>query len=152
MSGVEVVQVRRYKVGYEVRTEHIPAGESGCDEAFDTRSAYTPEGHYIGDPKTARHLIVKMGIKPEPANGGAGPCSIGFNAEEQRWYGWSHRAICGFSIGDVAEEGDCVCSSGWTDEYLAEHPEEDTSLPMGFEAKTTDDAKRMAIAFAESVS
>lgn len=30
--------------------------------------------------------------------------------------------------------------------------EENKSLPVGFEAKTDDDCKRMAIAFAESVS
>ena len=46
-----------------------------------------------------------------------------------------------------------ICASpGWTEEYLAEHPEADTSLPVGFKAKNLNGAKRMAIAFAESVS
>ena len=54
--------------------------------------------------------------------------------------------------GDVVEEGDCAASSGWIPEYLAEHPEEDRSLPVGFIAKSLADCKRMAIAFTDSVS
>lgn len=112
--------------------------------------AYTPDGAYIGNEKTAEFLIHNKGIMPELMLG-AKVCSIGFCERERKWYGWSHRAIYGFKIGDVAKEGDCVCSSGWLDDYLAEHPEKDLSLPVGFEAKTLDDCKRMAIAFAESV-
>lgn len=26
--------------------------------------------------------------------------SIGFSEKEQKWYGWSHRAVAGFGIGD----------------------------------------------------
>ena len=104
----------------------------------------------VGDPKIARMLMAK-GIKPEKANPEDSICSIGFSENENKWYGWSHRAIYDFGIGDVISEGDCTSTSGWTDEYLVEHPEEDLRLPVGFEAKTLDDAKRMAIAFADSV-
>ena len=78
--------------------------------------------------------------------------SIGFSEKEQKWYGWSHRAFCGFGIGHIAKEGGCHTTSGWTEEYLKEHPEEDLSVPVGFECKTLEDCKRCAIAFAESVS
>lgn len=61
--------------------------------------------------------------------------SLGFSSDEQKWYGWSHRAIYGFGIGDSMKKGTC-----------------------GFEiykktakAKTLDDAKEMAKAFAKSV-
>jgi len=157
---MEVINVRRYQAGYEIRTEKLTEEESGCQRGLVIKSAYTiPEGYYIGNSKVAYRLIVKRGIKPEPiqpaneeANGGRGQtCCIGFSEREQRWFGWSHRAICGFGVGDVVQEGDCTASSGWTDEWLAEHPEDDLSLPVGFEAKTLEDAKRMAIAFAESV-
>lgn len=114
-------------------------------------NAYTPEGLYIGSPKDAEYLIDKKGIKPELAKPTNKVCSIGFCEKEQKWYGWSHRAIYGFGIGDIVSDGDCINSSGWTDDYLEEHPEEDLSLPIGFEAKTLEDAKRMAIAFADSV-
>ena len=33
--------------------------------------------------------------------------SIGFNEEENKWYGWSHRAIFGFTIGSETKKGNC---------------------------------------------
>jgi hypothetical protein len=147
----KVLKTWKYKAGYDVRYEEFSKDEYGTDEPFVMRSAYTPEGDYIGDPKMARFLVVKRGIKPEKSSPDRKVCSIGFSVEKNKWFGWSHRAIYGFQIGDVVKEGDCAASSGWIDEYLAEHPEEDLSLPIGFEAKTLEDTKRMAIAFAESV-
>ena len=128
--------------------EHV---NNSKGEVIEIEIAYTPEGHHIGDEETAKFLIAKHGIAPV-IRIGKKTCSIGFCEREQKWYGWSHRAIFGFGVGDSVKEGDCTNSSGWTEEYLAEHPDEDLSLPVGFEAKTLDDAKRMAIAFAESVS
>ena len=159
MSVKKVLSTRRYKAGYEVRTELIDGKEFECAD-FEIKSAYTPDGHYIGSSKDAYRLCKLRGIKPQPrlpkkpeANNGRGrTCSIGFCEREQKWYGWSHRAISGFGIGAEVVKGDCCASSGWTDEYLKEHPEEDLSLPVGFVATSLDDAKRMAIAFAESVS
>lgn len=77
---------------------------------------------------------------------------IGFSEKEQKWYGWSHRAIYGFGVGYIAKKGDCVTTSGWTDDYLAKHPEADLSVKVGFRVKNMEDAKKCAIAFAESVS
>ena len=112
----------------------------------------TKDGVYIGDVKRAKLLCDERGIVPEKADPADSICTIGFCEKEQKWYGWSHRAIYGFGIGDVVEEGDSAATSGWTDDYLAAHPEADRRVPVGFEAKTLDDAKRIAIAFAESVS
>ena len=133
-------------------SELIQEIEGASGQTVTMEVAYTPSGKYIGTPTIAALLCNKRGIAPETTTPEEKVCSIGFSARDQKWYGWSHRAIYGFIIGDVAAEGDCVCSSGWTDEYLAEHPEDDLSLPVGFEAKTLDDAKRIATAFAESVS
>lgn len=77
---------------------------------------------------------------------------IGFSETEHKWYGWSHRAMCGFGIGYVAKTGDSCTTSGWTKEYLDEHPEADLSVPVGFVVNNMCDARRCAIAFAESVS
>ena len=100
--------------------------------------------------------MVGLGIKPEisptvACSEGGRVCTIGFCEREQKWYGWSHRAIYGFGIGDEVKEGDCAASSGWIDDFLRDHPEADVSLPVGFKAASLDDAKRMAIAFADSV-
>ncbi len=124
--------------------------DDASDRIVTLEVAYTPDGEYIGNLKTADFLCREKGIKPEAIDDHK-VCSIGFCNAEHKWYGWSHRAISGFGIGDVVSEGDCTASSGWTDEYLAEHPEENTSLRVGFRAIDLADAKRMAIAFAESV-
>ena len=149
MEILEVIKVRKYKAGYEVREQLV--GHDG-NPPLVMKSAYTPSGDYIGNSRTAHRLCILRGIKPEKAEPSHDVCSIGFSEKEQKWYGWSHRAIFGFAVGSVAEEGDCCTSSGWTPEYIAEHPEADKSVPVGFKAMMLEDAKRMAIAFAESVS
>ena len=147
----EVIGIGHYKVGYELRTERVDFGDDSPPVIL--KSAYTvPEGWYIGSSVWAHRLIVRRGIKPELKRPDAQICSIGFCEKDQKWYGWSHRAIYGYGVGDTVEEGSCCASSGWTDEYLAEHPEEDLSLPVGFQAKTLEDCKRMAVAFADAVS
>ena len=168
-----VLATRKYRAGYVVRDELCQTNfeavalgppDKSTQELIDyfnahrgdhvvMKSAYTPDGHYIGNPRMARSLIVKRGIRPELAVASNNVCSIGFCEKEQKWYGWSHRAMFGFGIGSIAKEGDCCTTSGWTEEYLEMHPEErDKVIPVGFEAKTLDDARRMAVAFAESVS
>ena len=168
-----VLATRKYKAGYEVREELcrteftggeiLNQGDAEVGELEDlieyictpqdviVKSAYTPNGDYIGDNKAAYRLCVKRGIKPEKANLSHKVCSIGFCGSDQKWYGWSHRAIFGFGVGAIVKEGDCTNSSGWTDEHLRKHPEDDLSLPIGFTAMNLEDCRRMAIAFAESV-
>jgi len=58
--------------------------------------------------------------------------NIGFNPVEQKWYGWSHRAIYGFGIGSTCKKGDACfqpsneeefledCLSFWADVYSYE--------------------------------
>lgn len=61
-------------------------------------------------------------------------CGLGFSEKEQKWYGWSHRAIQGFGIGDKFRE----CYPDKTKE--------------GKTIKTLEQAKEAAKRFAESVS
>jgi hypothetical protein len=123
------------RTGYEIRHGHVNG------TAMD--AAFTTAGDYIGDAKDAERLIDKRGIAPEPRMPGQ-VCSIGFCERDQKWYGWSHRGIAGFGIGDVAKKSD-----GFTTEFRND-PER--MVPVGFTAKTLADARRMAEAFAESVS
>ena len=111
------------------------------------------DGGYIGDEETYKFLVEKRGlILIQKSNPDHETCSIGYSPVENKWYGWSHRAIHGFTVGDKVEEGDIAATSGLTDEYRIQHPEEDMSLPVGYIAKDLNGAKRMAIAFAEAVS
>ena len=115
-------------------------------------SVYTEQGDYVGGlDNMTLGVLGKYGILPEKAEPNHHVCSIGKSFKDGKWYGWSHRAIHGFQIGDEVKEGDCCATSGWTEEYLKNHPDPYV-LPIGFTAKTEEDCKRMAIAFAESVS
>ena len=113
---------------------------------------YNKDDKYIGTLKDFEMYVDKYGLSQIQTYNDNKVCSIGFNEKEQKWYGWSHRAIFGFGIGSVVEEGSCCASSGYIDDYIKEHPEKNLSLPVGFKAETLEDAKRMAIAFADSVA
>lgn len=140
--GRKLVKTWKYKAGYHVRYEEISGYEAGGGEPFVMRSAYTPGGQYIGDPRTARFLIVKRGIKPELASEEKNVCSVGFCDANSKWYGWSHRAIAGFSLGDKIFEEDCP---GATDETpFVEHG---THFIVSLE-----DARQAACNFARYVS
>ncbi len=94
-----VVGYRHYKAGYEVRHEFWDSQIDGCKE-LEMKEAYNPHGDWIGKPKFAKRLSDR-GIAPIKAHKRHCICSIGYCAEKRMWYGWSHRAICGFGIGDM---------------------------------------------------
>jgi hypothetical protein len=226
----KVLQVRKYAAGYEVRKElvsgdtfstwkaaPISGGEDADDfsnqlnnsferaKDFIMKSAYNREGDYIGNPLTAYRICKKRGIYPEKANPSSNVCSIGFCDKEKKWYGWSHRAMYGFGIGDTVKKGDCAYLPTNPDDLLNEslafwvddkehtkvlRTEKNVPDPHGdregigvlveyeftrkkdgatlgtihwepypekwgkgeWEAKSLEDAKEMAIAFAEGVS
>jgi hypothetical protein len=81
--------------------------------------------------------LFKKGITEQIQNrkGQPSTCNIGFNPEDKKWFGWSHRAICGFGIGHVVKKG-----------------QSRDSIPVGFKCKTLDDCKKVASDFAASVS
>jgi hypothetical protein len=61
--------------------------------------------------------------------------SIAFSEKEQKWYGWSHRAIYGVGVGP----------------HIKDNGNDMPSAMAGKTAKTLDDAKNMAIAFSKEV-
>lgn len=146
LTGWDLVEARRLcenietkkvksvekKDGYEVRTEDW----TGFGRTTETVSAYNPKGDYIGSEEDAEALVTKRGIAPEVASLNGSVCSIGFCEKENKWYGWSHRAIYGFGIGSKVGRDNCAYSPK-KGEWIAE---------------TLDDAKQMAIDFAEGVS
>jgi hypothetical protein len=183
--------IRVYKAGYVVKEEEwSPDGQ----EWHKMKMAYNLDGDYIGDTKWAHRLCVKRGINPEKANKEHSVCSIGFCDREQKWYGWSHRAIYGFGIGSEVKRGDCAFNPSNKDEFLQDlkdwysddmyknlsFTEVENGIKVYYEihqkgtgraicsdnvqeypekwgkgewtAQTLDDAKQMAMDFAESVS
>lgn len=89
----------KYKSGYVVKYEVWKLDETDGFPVI-VKSAYTFRGEYIGDVKTARYLIIKRKIKPIKISKSSNVCSIGYCKQDKKWYGWSHRSICGFRKGD----------------------------------------------------
>lgn len=120
---------------YDIRHEEW---NSGFDDLWTPMSqAYTKSGDYIGDADTAAYLT-SMGIAPEKRTATSSVCSIGLDALTQTWYGWSHRALHGFAIGDTIKPE-------W--DQMVHFP-----VTRGNVIHTLDEAKACAIAFAEYVS
>ncbi len=141
-----VINQRRYKAGYIVRNEAWKAFPDS-DEPLFIKAAYNLRGEYIGDPKTARYLCVTRKIKPTKASKNHSVCSIGFCKKQRKWYGWSHRAIYGFGIGDKLFE-----------ENYRPHANDKKNDLIPFNKhgsvviRTLKQAKQAAINFAASVS
>jgi len=137
----KVIFERKYKAGYIYRRELIDDKEYGGTGELEMVACYTPKGDYIGNSREARYLCVKRNLTDlQKTSPNHCVCSIGFNEKEQKWYGWSHRAICGFGIGDRIFEEE------FGDDYthFTQHGKH--------KIKTLTGAKKAAIAFAASVS
>lgn len=90
---------------YDILTEDWKHNEE--DDATRMVSAYSKEGLYIGNKQTLKALLKKGITAFEASKESDSVVSIGFNSAEQKWYGWSHRAIFGFGIGSTCKKGDC---------------------------------------------
>ena len=78
----------------------------------------------------------KHGIETEPGK----PMGLGFSEKEKKWYGWSHRAIIGFGIGDKIFEP----NFGTDKTPYVQHGKKTI--------RNMDNAKKAAVAFAKYVS
>lgn len=84
------------------------------------RHAVNMEGKYIGFPDYAKMLLEEYDIRPETING-QDVCSIGFSPRDEKWYGWSHRALYGFSIGSKVVKGDCAYVGATPEDLIDNH-------------------------------
>ena len=129
----KIISERVCNAGYILRKVIL---ELPGTDPVEWTMAYTPNGDYIGEPRTAYLLCVKRGIQPQKQDSSHSRCSIGFSVKDGKWYGWSHRALYGFKKGSKCEKGDC--------HYTEERGE--------WTAENITDAKQMACDFAEGVS
>lgn len=149
----QLIQDFGYCVLYEDQARHFSS-----EETISILYIENSDGHYVsGIDSNAKPdqgclgMILEHKIYPELNRPDASICTIGFSKDEQKWYGWSHRAMYGFGIGHVVEEGDVACSN-----YISGHnydvSERPFCVPPGFIVKTLDDAKKVAIAFSDSIN
>lgn len=158
-----IVNVRRHEShGFIVRNTRVDflnkKGEvdnSQMGSPITMAMVYTLDGSYIGDLSMANFLCKKRGIRPELAAPGDGICTVGRCEKEGKWYGWSHRAACGFEVGDKIfdEKWKHPDDDGSTDDNGSTRSDKVPFNQHGSEiAASDDDARRSAVAFARSVS
>jgi len=92
------------------------------------------------DESSLIKFFTKHGISPTKSKSCHSVCSIGFSEKEQKWYGWSHRAACGFGIGDKVFEQ----KFGTEDTLFTKHGE--------VTIENMAQARQAAVAFANYVS
>lgn len=139
------------------------------------------DGNIIGELTEIYNLWKRYGIEGFHRPSGEGPFNVGYAPSTNKWYGWSHRAIKGFTIGSEVKKGDIAYQAQSLEEYMeylknfydADRCYYDPSTmqikiegstmtitegaPMTFgrgewKAESMDDAYQMAIDFAEAVS
>lgn len=134
-QGIDKKVLKSNKHEHFTHNKEIWSADWTGGPAIEIDACYSAkDGSYIGDLKTAQRLCDKMGIIPEKSKPDHTVSSIGFQPSENKYCGWSHRAIKCFGINDKGEE--------WFHNKTAE----------GKIAKTLEEAKEMAIKFADSVS
>ena len=107
------------------------------DDTMDITVARNKNGDYIGNIEMARILCDRHGIEPECREPGVA-CAFGWSEDKERFFGWSHRAIVGFGVGNKVFDADC-----------------DEKLPFiergKVDIKCKDDARIAAMNFAEHI-
>ena len=130
MSGIireNVKTVFEHPEGYYIlKREDWKLYEEDTDPTNMLVAYSTVDGSYIGDRRRAKYLR-KRGIKAQSMHSdGNGTACIGFCEKENKWYGWSHRAIYGFGIGSTVKKGDCGYQPNTVEELYAECVESDS--------------------------
>lgn len=97
-SMAEVVH-RTWPISNWIEARDVTWTMEGCPPTR-MNVAYTKEGKYVGDIEFAKFLAGRC-IRPELNDPSHSVCSVGYSAPHNKWYGWSHRATCGFGIGDM---------------------------------------------------
>jgi hypothetical protein len=105
---LEIKSIRVSKRTGIIRVCHLHKAWNPNEKPFEMKTAFSKTGDYVGTYPCA-NLMEKYGICPEVIpDEDHSVCSIGFSHEEQKWFGWSHRALWGFEIGSTVERGDCA--------------------------------------------
>lgn len=143
---ITVLNERKYK-GLVVRDEIWDHdGINPSEGVTMVGQYYNRENEWIGSSRMANYLLT-LGIYPQKSDPSHCVCSIGFSSKDNKWYGWSHRAICGFGIGDK------LFDIHWTGGHNETELEKMPYVQRGETViENLEQAKQAAINFAEHVS
>lgn len=117
------IKVRYYAGdGSDAEEHYLEKAEDIKNVKFEDRatilSAENQKGQYIGDLLWAKILMDKGIWEPEVVEDSENVCSIGYSVFDHKWFGWSHRAMHGFSIGSEVKRGDCAYTPTDKDDFL----------------------------------
>jgi len=129
-------------------------------EAYRSKDGYPIDCRFRKKrPGLGKH-IARVEISPEPlSKKKGGQCCVGKSAVDGKWYGWSHRAMVGFSGGDrIFQERYAkgrLCESCKVTDSCEGEPCP-SSIPFvrhgAKEIKTDADARKAAVNFSRYVS
>lgn len=101
-EDTQILSAYYYSPELIIRKEKVLAFES----VVELDVVYNKQGKYVGSLDTLERLsFIKGLIDIQPIDDNSKICSIGFNENEQKWYAWTHRGYCGFSIGSEVKQG-----------------------------------------------
>lgn len=89
---------------------------SKTDGSYLTRVGSEDSLKFLLDNGITEHLRSAYNKRPGEENQGI--VSLGFNPKEQKWYGWSHRALYGFGIGSKCKQGNCGFEPSNKEEFI----------------------------------
>lgn len=135
--------LRKFKAFDLFREEWVVAGATSPTTMLSYRNK---SGDYVDSRMGRRRggiirAIAERGIAPELRTKESSTCSIG-KGGDGKWYGWSHRAMHGFGIGDKL----------FSVRFSVLHPKTPFRRCGTKTIKTHSDAKLAAKRFASSVS
>lgn len=95
----------------------VPSTIEGDDDSQHYVSKF--DGSYMGrvgmvlEDSILKSLFIRgiteqIQAKPESVKPHCTVATIGFSPTENKWYGWSHRAMYGFTVGSSVKKGDCA--------------------------------------------
>ena len=105
MNVTEYLNKVAYIAGSEIENDDGKICYSKFDKSFITR---------VGMESNIKYLA-KLEITDELTHG------VGFSPKDNKWYGWSHRAIYGFEIGSECKKGDCNYVAATPEDLIDDH-------------------------------
>lgn len=104
------------KNGYELDAYYVNGRTDDEDFRMDSWVHKDTEEWIASDfgLEESMKFLLNFGIDEQITHG------LGFNSKEQKFYGWSQRAIFGFGIGSKVSEGDVAYRPGTTEGIIAD--------------------------------
>lgn len=90
MNTKEYLAQVAYLTSKEIHSEQIQVYKSKFDDSYITHLGLEDTIKFLADREITEQLTH----------------GVGFSPKENKWYGWSHRAIDGFTIGSICRKGD----------------------------------------------